>query len=81
LEDKIIKEYRFLLGKEIKNVRKARGYSQSELAEILQIDRSTISKIENGLFSISVDYLMKFSLALNHEFKIIDKRFLPGENK
>jgi transcriptional regulator with XRE-family HTH domain len=43
------------------------------LAEKMDINRSTISKIENGKFSISVDYLVKFSIYLDYEFKIIER--------
>lgn len=73
MEEKLIKEFRFYLGKEIKSVRKSKNMSQNELAKKLGIDRSTISKIENGKFSISVDYLVKFSMALDYVFCVIKK--------
>lgn len=73
ISDNTIKEYRFKLGDKIKSVREKKGYSQEELADIMQINRSTISKIENGKFSISVDYLIYFSIVLDYEFKIIEK--------
>jgi transcriptional regulator with XRE-family HTH domain len=38
----------------------------------MKVNRSTISKIENGKFSITVDYLIRFSLALNYEFKVVE---------
>lgn len=73
MEEELIEEYRYHLGNEIKKVRKLRNMSQNDLAEKLGINRSTISKIENGKFSISVDYLVKFSLALDYEFRVIKK--------
>jgi transcriptional regulator with XRE-family HTH domain len=36
--------------------------SQGQLTEMMDINRSTISKIENGKFSISVDYLVRLSI-------------------
>lgn len=73
MEEKLIKEYRYHLGREIRSVRKSKNMNQNELAEILGIDRSTISKIENGKFSVSVDYLVKLSLALDYEFRVAER--------
>ena len=67
------KGFRKIIGNQLKTIRVNRGYSQEELAEIMNITRSTISKIENGKFSITVDYLAKFSWYLNFEFSIIPK--------
>lgn len=66
-----IKDYRIKLGEKIRLIREQRGYSQEELAEMMNINRSTISKIENGKFSITVDYLIRFSICLNYEFKVV----------
>lgn len=68
-----IKEYRLKLGDKIRQVREQKGYSQEELADMMDINRSTISKIENGKFSITVDYLVRFSIFLDYEFKIIER--------
>ena len=68
-----IKDYRLTLGNKIRIVREQRGYSQEQLAEIMNINRSTISKIENGKFSITVDYLVRFSIYLDYEFKVVEK--------
>ena len=68
-----IKNYRLKLGDKIRQVREQRGYSQLQLADMMDISRSTISKIENGKFSITVDYLVRFSFYLDYEFKIIEK--------
>lgn len=69
-----IKDYRLKLGDKIRIVREKRGYSQEQLAEKMNINRSTISKIENGKFGITVDYLVRFSIFLDYEFKVIDKK-------
>ena len=68
-----IKDYRLKLGDKIRIVREQRGYSQEQLADLMNINRSTISKIENGKFSISVDYLVRFSIFLDYEFKVIER--------
>lgn len=68
-----IKDYQLKLGDKIRIVREQRGYSQEHLAELMNINRSTISKIENGKFSITVDYLVRFSIFLDYEFKVVEK--------
>jgi transcriptional regulator with XRE-family HTH domain len=68
-----IKDYRLKLGDKIRIVGEKRGYSQEQLAEKMDINRSTISKIENGKFGISVDYLVRFSIFLDFEFKVIER--------
>lgn len=68
-----IKDYRLKLGDKIRIVREKRGYSQKQLAEKMSINRSTISKIENGKFGITVDYLVRFSIFLEYEFKVVEK--------
>jgi len=65
----LIKEYRLKLGEKIRLVREQSGYSQEQLAALMKVNRS---KIENGKFSITVDYLIRFSLALNYEFKVVE---------
>ena len=67
------KDYRLKLGDKIRLVREKRGYSQEQLAEKMDINRSTISKIENGKFGITVDYLVRFSIFLDYEFKVIER--------
>ena len=75
-----IKDYRLKLGDKIRIVREKRGYSQEQLAEKMDINRSTISKIENGKFGITVDYLVRFSLFLDYEFKIVEKQNIFDKN-
>lgn len=68
-----ILNHRRSLGDKIRVVREQRGYSQENLAKIMNISRSTISKIENGRFSITIDYLVRFSVFLDYEFRIIER--------
>ena len=65
---------RLKIGSTIKEIREKRGYSQEQLAEIMKVSRTTISKIESGKFNCSMDYLSKFSWFLGFDFSIIDKK-------
>lgn len=69
-----LRNCRLKMGQNIREIREKRGYSQDELAEIMGVNRSTISKIENGKFSFSIDYLSKFSWFLDFNISIIDKK-------
>lgn len=76
LENKLenyIYESRIKIGETLKKMREKRGYSQDELAEIMSIKSSTISKIENGKFTFSIDYLAKFGWHLNFDINLINK--------
>lgn len=65
---------RLKMGQNIREMREKRGYSQDDLADIMKINRSTISKVENGKFSFSVDYLSRFSWFLEFDFSIVDNQ-------
>lgn len=52
---------RLKMGESIREIREKKGYNQEQLAEIMKVSRTTISKIENGKFNCSLDYLSKFS--------------------
>jgi DNA-binding XRE family transcriptional regulator len=65
-----IYDYRIKVGETLKEMREKKGYSQDELAEAMNINRSTISKIENGKFNLSVAYLSKFSWFLDFELQL-----------
>ena len=69
--EEYIQDLRVVIGKRIRTIREKKGYSQDELAEIMEVHRSTISKIETGKFAITIDYLVKFGwyLDFNIEFK------------
>ena len=48
-----------LLGKNIKMARKAKGLSQNELAELLDISREQLAKVETAKRTISLGLLFK----------------------
>jgi transcriptional regulator with XRE-family HTH domain len=68
--DNYLHDSRLRIGEEIRNIREEKGYSQEQLADIMKVSRTTISKIENGKFNFSIDYLSKFSLFLNFNISI-----------
>ncbi len=73
-KEKFIQDYRAKIGDTIKGLREKKGYSQVELAGIMNVNRSTISKIENGKFNLSLDYLSKFSWFLEFEFQLKENK-------
>lgn len=64
---------RIKIGGTIREIREKRGLSQEQLADKMNISRSTISKIESGKFNCSIDYLCKFASYL--DFEIILQEF------
>lgn len=65
-------ESRTKIGRTIRTIREKRGLSQEQLAEKMNISRSTISKIESGKFNCSIDYLCKFASYLDFEIILQD---------
>jgi transcriptional regulator with XRE-family HTH domain len=60
-----IKIRRRAFGKAVRNYRLLRNLTQEELAEFAELDRKTISRLENGLYSASLDNLWAIAYALN----------------
>jgi transcriptional regulator with XRE-family HTH domain len=57
-----------LLGRQIKKMRKSKGFSQIKLAVFLDITREHLSKIERGEAYPSVKILFKIADILNIKF-------------
>ena len=72
--EEYIQEHREIIGKQIRTFREKKGFSQDELAEIMEVNRSTISKVETGKFSITIDYLEKFAWYLDFKISVVEKR-------
>lgn len=58
-----------ILGKRIKELRTAKKLKQAELAEIVDIDPRSISKIESGYHFPKDEHLEKLAFALDVELK------------
>ncbi len=56
-------------GKRIKELRKAKGYTQEEIAELVNIEPPNISKIESGTHFPQPENLEKFAHSLNVSIK------------
>ena len=54
-----IHDCRLKIGQNLREFRAKKGLNQEQLAQKMQISRSTISKIESGKFNCSLDYLSK----------------------
>jgi transcriptional regulator with XRE-family HTH domain len=72
--EQYIQENREVIGKQIRTFREKKGFSQDELAEIMEVNRSTISKVENGKFAITIDYLVKFAWYLDFNISVLEKQ-------
>ena len=74
--EQYIQENREMIGKQLRAFRKKGGFTQDGLAEIMEVNRTTISKVETGKFAITIDYLVKFAWYL--DFNIIELK-KPGK--
>lgn len=72
--EQYIQENREAIGKQIRTFRENKGISQDELAEIMEVNSSTISKVENGKFAITIDYLVKFAWYLDFNILVLEKQ-------
>lgn len=60
-----------LLGKRIRELRKRKGFSQEKLSELVNVDPTTISNIENGKNYPSLANLENISSILDETFMSI----------
>ena len=65
-----IKDIRTEIGNRIHEIRLSKGMTQEELASKCGIIRTTISKIERGKFSVSVDMLARICDVLGATIEI-----------
>ena len=72
--EQYIQENREAIGKQIRTFREKKGFSQDELSEIMEVNRSTISKVETGKFAITIDYLVKFAWYLDFNISVLEKK-------
>jgi transcriptional regulator with XRE-family HTH domain len=49
------------IGAQIRSFRKAKGYTQAELAEASGVDNMTISRLENGVRTPTIEHLLKLA--------------------
>ena len=58
-------DFKKLLGKRIQTIRKYRGYTQERLAELIDIETPSLSYLETGKYSPSIETLQKLCDILN----------------
>jgi transcriptional regulator with XRE-family HTH domain len=56
------------IGDRIRELRKAKGLSQEALANIAEVDRTYMTKVETGKRNVTVKILDKIILALDTDF-------------
>ena len=61
---------REIIGNKIKNIRQKKGLTQSQVSEMSQLTRTTISKIEAGKFNASIDLIERLIKPLGAELDI-----------
>ena len=66
------KSHRLVIGRKLAEIRKNRGYTVRELAEISGVSFQNVTKIENGKYNVSIDILHKITSALGVEIEIRD---------
>ncbi len=62
----------------IRDARKAKGLSQSELSSRIGVPQSHISKIENGTVNLKLSSLIQIARALDLELKLVPRKSLPA---
>jgi len=72
-KEEFLSSNRIFIGQEIRRYRLKKKYNQQCLAVIMGINRATISKIENGKFAISIDYLAKFGWHLDFSVRLFNQ--------
>jgi transcriptional regulator with XRE-family HTH domain len=65
IDESYLLEKRYEIGKKIAELRKEKGISQSEMAELIGTKQTTISKIEAGKWNFSIDFINAILLKLD----------------
>ena len=60
-----------VLKNNLKEIRKEKGYSQTDLAELVGVSRNTISSIETGQFNPTAKLALILCIALDKKFEEI----------
>lgn len=67
------KEILKLLGKNLRNLREERGYTQEELANELDLEISQISRIERGVINTSIYTVINIATFLKADYNLLFK--------
>ena len=61
------------IGTDISELRKQRGMTQQQVADIAQMQRNHISRIESGKYSVGFDTLQTIAEALDADIRIVPR--------
>jgi transcriptional regulator with XRE-family HTH domain len=64
-----MKSSKEIIGSMIKSRRKERDFTQKQLADLLEVDRQYVWRLENGKVNFTMDYLDKVIYKLNCDQK------------
>jgi transcriptional regulator with XRE-family HTH domain len=64
-----MKSSKEIIGTMIKSRRKERDFTQKQLADLLEVDRQYVWRLENGKVNFTMDYLDKVIFKLNCDQK------------
>jgi transcriptional regulator with XRE-family HTH domain len=64
-DDRLAAARRAALGEQLRQLRVAKGWTQEELADSAGVDRKSISRFENGVYSPSLDRMFLLADALD----------------
>ena len=76
LVETVQSELRSRFGSQLRDVRTELGITQNELSEMADIERSNITRIENGRYNLSLGLMVKLARAMG---KDLDIRFTDPE--
>ena len=62
------------IGTDISELRKQRGMTQQQVADIAQMQRNHISRIESGKYSVGFDTLQTIAEALDADIRIVPRK-------
>ena len=61
------------IGTDLAELRKQRGMTQQQVADIAQMQRNHISRIEQGRYSVGFDTLQTIAEALDADIRIVPR--------
>jgi len=64
------------LGNRLRDAREAKGWTQAQLAEAIQVSRKTVNTVENGVFVPSTTIALKLARALGEP---VERLFSIGD--
>ena len=67
-------EQRQRIGTDLADLRKQRGMTQQQVADIAQMQRNHISRIEQGRYSVGFDTLQTIAEALDADIRIVPRK-------